>query len=61
VTSATTKTWKVKSFDFVTTVMMVAETKFERGSGTETFTFRVSGDKATVEGYNINSLDMMTQ
>ena len=61
VTSSSTTTWNVRSFNFVTTVVLVADTKFEKGAGTETFTFRVSDDKATLVGYNINSLDMMTQ
>ena len=59
VKSSTTTNWNVSTFNFVTTVVLAAETQFEKGTGTETFTFRVSGDKATLVGYNINSLDMM--
>ncbi len=59
--SWTTKSWNVRTFNFVTTVVLVQDTSFEKGQGTETFTFRVSGDKATLVGYNINSLDMMTK
>ena len=58
--SSTTK-WNVRTFNFVTTVVLVVDTDFEQGKGTETFTFRVSGDTATLVGYNINSLDMMTR
>jgi hypothetical protein len=61
VVSTSIKSWNVKTFNFVTTVVLVADTKFEKGSGTETFTFQVSGEKALLVGYNINSLDMMTQ
>lgn len=59
--SWSTKTWNVQTFNFVTTVVLVVDTLFEMGQGTETFTFRVSGDKATLVGYNINSLDLMTK
>jgi len=61
VKSSSTKTWNVRTFNFVTTVVIVTETEFEHGKGTETFTFRVAGDKASLVGYNINSLDMMTR
>jgi len=61
VKSSSTKTWNVKTFNFVTTVILVADTEFEHGKGTETFTFQISGGKASLVGYNINSLDMMTQ
>lgn len=61
VKSSSIKSWNVKTFNLVTTVVFVAETQFEQGTGTETFTFRVSGDKATLLGYNINSMDMMTR
>jgi hypothetical protein len=61
VRSSATVNWNVKTFNFATTVVLVAETKFEKGTGTETFTFHVSGDKAALIGYNINSLDMMIQ
>ena len=61
VQSSSIKSWNVKTFNLVTTVVFVADTQFEQGSGTETFTFRVSGDKATLLGYNINSMDMMTR
>ena len=61
VQSLSIKSWNVKTFNLVTTVVFVADTQFEQGSGTETFTFRVSGDKAALLGYNINSMDMMTR
>jgi hypothetical protein len=61
VKSSSIKTWNVRTFNFVTSVNLVADTQFEHGTGTETFTFSVSGDKATLVGYNINSLDLMTR
>jgi len=61
VQSSSITNWNVKNFNLVTTVVLVSDTQFELGTGTETFTFRVSGDKATLLGYNINSMDMMTR
>ena len=61
VQSSSITTWNVKNFNLVTTVVLVSDTQFELGTGTETFTFRVSGDRATLLGYNINSMDMMTR
>ena len=61
VESSSITNWNVKNFNFVTTVVLVSDTQFELGAGTETFTFRVNGDKATLLGYNINSMDMMTR
>ena len=61
VTSSSTTNWNVKTSNFVTTVVLVEETKFEKGTGTETFTFHVSGDKAELVGYHINSMDLITQ
>ena len=61
VQAASTTSWNVRTFNFVTTVVLVEGTRFEHGAGTETFTFRVDGDKASLVGYNINSLDMLTR
>ena len=61
VESSSITNWNVKNFNFVTTVVLVSDTQFELGAGTETFTFRVNGDKATLLGYNINSMDLMTR
>jgi len=61
VKSSATKSWNVKTFNLVTTVVFGVETQFEQGTATETFTFRVAGDQATLVGYNINSLDMMSR
>ena len=61
VKSSSTANWNVNTFNLVTSVVLVENTEFEHGKGTETFTFHVSGDKAVLVGYNINSLDMMTR
>jgi len=36
------------------------KTRFERGTGTETFVYRMSGGKALLSGYRINSTDLIT-
>lgn len=56
---STDATWRVNSFNFKTNVMVAQNTEFERGKGTETFTYRVSDGKAILVGYFINSSDMM--
>jgi hypothetical protein len=57
--SSKTMNWNVRTFNFKTIVMLVEDTEFAQGKGTETFTFLVSGQKAELIGYNINSLDML--
>lgn len=42
-----------------TTAVLTQNTEFERGKGVETFTFVVSGSSCTLQGYYINSQDMM--
>lgn len=54
-----TVSWNVKTFNLVTNVVLVQETKFEQGTATETFTFRVDDGKVSLVGYTINSLDML--
>lgn len=61
VQSTSTTSYNARMFNLVTTVILAEETRFAHGTGTETFTFRVDGDKAKLVGYNINSLDMMTK
>jgi len=38
---------------------LTQNTTFEQGTGTETFTFEMEGDKAVSVGYNINSKDLI--
>lgn len=41
-------------------VTLTREAQFERGPGTEVFVFRVSGEKASLVGYHINSNLLVT-
>jgi hypothetical protein len=34
-------------------------TEFTRGRGTESFVFRVEGERAKLAGYHVNSMDLM--
>lgn len=53
--STSTQNWNLNTYNFVTKAVMVQETKFEHGTGIETFTFRIKGEKALLVGYNVNS------
>ncbi|MBK8094361.1 MAG: hypothetical protein IPK32_20960 [Verrucomicrobiaceae bacterium] len=53
--------WRVNTFNMKTSVVITQNTEFEQGKGVETFTFVVSGGSCTLQGYNINSQDMMTK
>ncbi|MFC1462725.1 hypothetical protein ACFLQU_03880 [Verrucomicrobiota bacterium] len=59
VTASETANWNVRTFNAVTTVILVQNTTFEEGKGTETFTFRMKKEKASLLGYNINSQDLI--
>jgi len=59
VTDSQEQTWKMNTFNGVTTVVLVQNTTFEQGKGTETFTFRIQKEKASLLGYNINSQDLI--
>jgi hypothetical protein len=41
--------------------VVTQNTEFEQGKGVETFTYVISGGSCTLQGYNINSQDMMTK
>jgi hypothetical protein len=51
--------WKINTLNFTTTVLMNQNTTFEKGSGTETFTFEIEGENAFLVGYNIQSMDLI--
>lgn len=53
--------WRVNSHNLTTTVLMTQQTVFERGEGTESFTFEMEGGKAVLVGYNIQSMDLITK
>jgi len=59
VTQTSSAGFNVRTFNFTTTVVLNQSTTFERGSGTETFTFQTEGNKAVLVGYNINSNDLI--
>jgi len=53
--------WNVNSFNLKTNVVLTCKTKFADGDATETFTYRVEGDKAVLVGYNISSMALITK
>ena len=59
--SSTETGWRVNTFNMKTTALVTQDTKFEHGQGTETFTYVISYGKCELEGYHINSNDMMTK
>ena len=52
--------WKVNSYNFTTYAVLTQDTEFERGKGTETFTYVVDKGACTLNGYHINSQDLIT-
>ncbi len=58
-TKATEVGSRVNSFNFKTTAIITQNSEFEQGKGVETFTYLISGDSCTLQGYHINSQDMM--
>ena len=61
VASTSNTGWKVKSFNLKTTVFMNQKTVFEKGQGTESFTFAIDGTNAVLVGYSIQSMDLITK
>lgn len=51
--------WHVNSNPTASEVTLVYDTAFAKGKGTETFIITVIGDKALIEGYNINSKELI--
>lgn len=51
----------IRTVNLTTTVVLNQSTTFEQGTGTETFTFQMEGDKAVLVGYNINSKDLIVK
>lgn len=47
--------WNVQANTSGSFVTLTYDTKFEKGTGAETFRIRISGGKGQVEGYNVNS------
>lgn len=55
-----TVNWSVRSHNLKTMVMLVQQTQFERGSGSEQFTFIAKDDGVKLLSYNVNSMDLIT-
>jgi hypothetical protein len=51
--------WNVNFHTAGTFVTLVYDTEFERGKGTEQFVYLMSGKKAVLHGYHINSNDLV--
>ena len=52
--------WKINYNPSGTTVQLGFKTQFEKGTGSETFVFRIAGGKALLSGYNITSNELIT-
>jgi hypothetical protein len=61
VTQTVNAGFNVRTFNLTTTVVLTQTTTFEKGTGTETFTFQMDNDKAVLVGWNINSADLIVQ
>jgi hypothetical protein len=57
--STSTVNWNVNTFNMTTRIVLVQNTKFDKGSAIETFTYIVSDPDATLLGYNISSTDLI--
>ena len=57
--SAKSTGWKVFTSTDGTTVTLSYNSTYEHGEAGETFIYHVTGGKALLNGYNINSADMM--
>lgn len=53
--------FNVRTFNLTTTIVLTRTTTFEQGTGTETFTYEMAGDKPVLLGYNINSKDLIVK
>jgi hypothetical protein len=53
--------WHVNATPAGTIVTLGYDVEFNEGKGTEQFVFRVSGDKALLYGYNVNSPLLITR
>ena len=51
--------WRINSFNLKTTVALSQNTEFEHGKGIESFSYIVSGDSCQLQGYHIDSKDML--
>lgn len=61
VTGSKTVNYGIRTMNAVTKVVLVRETTFENGKGTEKFTFRIQNDKALLRGYRITEVDLSSK
>ncbi len=61
VTSSSNTDFNINTSNFKTTVHMTQQTSFEKGQGTESFTFALHGTNAVLVGYHIESMDLITK
>ena len=59
VKSTSNENWNVSTFNLTTRIVMIQNTIFEQGTGTEKFTFVITDSDALLLGYNINSNDLI--
>ena len=59
--NSTATSWHVNTTPSSTMVTLSYDTEFSDGKASETFVVSVSGDTAKLEGYNINSNDLITK
>ena len=52
--------WSVNYKASGTSVTLKLKTQFERGTGAESFVYRITGGKALLVGYHINSTELIT-
>ena len=60
VTQTSTTNWSVQNFNLRTVVVLVQKTQFEHGTATETFTYASHDQTVKLQGYNIQSVDLIT-
>ena len=59
VTNSRQVNWRVQNFNLESFVEIIQDTEFEKGRGTETFTFLIEGKDAILVAYFINSNDLI--
>ena len=59
VTDSQSVNWNIQTFNASTRVVLIQNTTFENGKGTETFTFQIEKEKACLLGYHIESQDLI--
>ena len=59
VTGSTNKGWNIRTGGGGKFVVLVQDTTFQKGSGTEKFTFKIKSGQPLLFGYHINSEDLI--